>query len=165
MSPPNAPVRRLGGLGTAALPRLLPLPVAAWYLGISLFSLRDVVKSGGLRPVPLPLPPDRRGRRQDGHLRKLLFDVRDLDELIEVWKPEQRSASASHEQSWCSLRHDAARTTPLSSERLRMCDRRDVAALQARCTARLIGYPDLRPQDLHPRDSSTACRRIGFGIR
>jgi hypothetical protein len=95
MVPTSGPVRRLGGLGTAALPRLLPLPVAAWYLGISRFSLRDVVKSGGLRPVPLPLPPDRRGRRRDGQLRKLLFDVRDLDELIELWKDKQRSASAS----------------------------------------------------------------------
>jgi hypothetical protein len=94
MIPATAPVHRLGGLGTAALPRLLPLPVAAWYLGISLFSLRDVVKSGGLRPVPRPLPPDRRGRRQNGQLRKFLFDVRDLDHLIEAWK-EQRSASAS----------------------------------------------------------------------
>jgi hypothetical protein len=36
------------------------------------------------------LPPDRRGRRQDGKLRKLLFDLRDLDELIEVWKGQQR---------------------------------------------------------------------------
>lgn len=95
MSPLDAPVRHLGGLGTAALPRPLPLPVAAWYLGISLFSLRDVVKSGGLRPVALPLPPDRRGRRQDGRLRKLLFDVRDLDELIELWKDQEHSASAS----------------------------------------------------------------------
>jgi hypothetical protein len=94
MTPSSAPVRRLAGLGTAALPRLLPLPGAAWYLGISPFSLRDVVKSGGLRPVPLPLPPDRRGRRQNGQLRKLLFDIRDLDQLIEGWK-EQRSASAS----------------------------------------------------------------------
>jgi hypothetical protein len=95
MNPPRSPLRRLGGLGTAALPRLLPVPSAAWYLGISVFSLRDVVKSGALRPVPLPLPPDRRGRRQDGQLRKLLFDVRDLDQLIEVWKEPQRSASAS----------------------------------------------------------------------
>jgi len=95
MNLPSVPVRRLGGLGTAALPRLLPLPAAAWYLGISLFSLRDVVKSDGLRPVPVPLPPDRRGRRQDGQLRKLLFDVRDLDQLIEAWKERQRSAAAS----------------------------------------------------------------------
>ena len=95
MNLPSVPVRRLGGLGTAALPRLLPLPAAAWYLGISLFSLRDVVKSGGLRPVPVPLPPDRRGRRPDGPHRKNQFDVRDRQKKVEAWKERQRSAAAS----------------------------------------------------------------------
>jgi DNA-binding XRE family transcriptional regulator len=38
--------------------------------------------------VTIPLPPDRRGRRQDGAVRKVLLDLHDLDALVErVKKP------------------------------------------------------------------------------
>jgi len=61
------------------LPRLLDLKAAAAYLGVSAWTVRDLEASGTLRRVSIPLGPGR-------DLRKLLFDRRDLDLLVETWK-------------------------------------------------------------------------------
>jgi hypothetical protein len=66
--------------------RLLDLPTAAAYLGVLLWAIRDLEAAGTLNRVRVPLPPDRRGRRRGGELRKLLYDRADLDRLIDMWK-------------------------------------------------------------------------------
>ena len=60
-------------------PRLLDLPTAASYLGLSPWTVRDPEAAGSLSRVRIPLP-------NAGELRKLLFDRADLDRLIEQWK-------------------------------------------------------------------------------
>ncbi len=60
-------------------PRLLDLPAAAAYLGVSPWTVRDLEAAGTLRRVRLPLP-------NGGELRKLLFDREDLDRCIVAWK-------------------------------------------------------------------------------
>ena len=60
-------------------PRLLDLPTAANYLGLSPWTVRDLEAAGSLQRVRIPLP-------HAGELRKLLFDRADLDQLIEQWK-------------------------------------------------------------------------------
>lgn len=60
-------------------PRLLDLPTAASYLGLSPWTVRDLEAAGSLQRVRIPLP-------HAGELRKLLFDRVDLDRLIETWK-------------------------------------------------------------------------------
>jgi hypothetical protein len=64
-------------------PRLLDLPTAAGYLGISPWTARDLEASGMLRRVRIPLP-------NGSELRKVLFDRDDLDRLIAVWKDPVR---------------------------------------------------------------------------
>jgi hypothetical protein len=63
----------------ALAPRLLDLPAAAAYLGVSPWTVRDLEAVGTLRRVRIPLP-------NQGELRKLLFDRLDLDQLIDAWK-------------------------------------------------------------------------------
>ena len=60
-------------------PRLLDLPTAAGYLGVSSWTVRDLEAAGVLPRVRVPLPGG-------GELRKLLFDKNDLDQLIGAWK-------------------------------------------------------------------------------
>ncbi len=60
-------------------PRLLALPAVALYLSLSIWSVRDLVKSKRLSPVPIPSVNGK-------PLRKLVFDREDLDRLIQVWK-------------------------------------------------------------------------------
>ena len=60
-------------------PRLLDLHATAAYLGVSEWTIRDLEGVGVLPRVRLPLPNHK-------ELRKILFDVRDLDHLIETWK-------------------------------------------------------------------------------
>ncbi len=60
-------------------PRLLDLKGAAAYLGISPWTIRDLEANGTLRRVNVPSGPGR-------DLRKLLFDRKDLDHLVEAWK-------------------------------------------------------------------------------
>ena len=60
-------------------PRLLDLPTAAAYLGVSTWTVRDLEAAGSLSRVRIPLP-------NAGELRKLLFDRADLDRLIDSWK-------------------------------------------------------------------------------
>ena len=59
--------------------RLLDLPTAAQYLGLSPWTVRDLEAAGSLPRVRIPLP-------HAGELRKLLFDRVDLDRLIDQWK-------------------------------------------------------------------------------
>src|SRR5262249_26073332 len=59
--------------------RLLDLRTGAKYLGISYWSLRDLVINGHVPAVRLPCPRTRNGRI----MRRLLVDRRDLDALIE----------------------------------------------------------------------------------
>src|SRR6266481_5841371 len=60
-------------------PRLLDLRAAASYLGVSPWTIRDLEANGTLRRVNVPSGPGR-------DLRKLLFDRKDLDQLVEAWK-------------------------------------------------------------------------------
>lgn len=59
--------------------RLLDVRAAAAYLGVSLWTIRDLEASGILRRVSIPVSAQR-------DLRKLLFDRQDLDRLVEAWK-------------------------------------------------------------------------------
>ena len=61
------------------VPRLLDLNATAAYLGVSTWTVRDLEQSGILPRIRIPLP----GK---GEVRKLLFDKKDLDRLIEAWK-------------------------------------------------------------------------------
>jgi hypothetical protein len=56
--------------------RLLGLRAAADYLGLSYWTLRDLVNAGTIRPVRLPLAAGR-------DLRRILLDRRDLDDLVD----------------------------------------------------------------------------------
>jgi hypothetical protein len=67
-------------------PRLLDLDGAAAYLGLRPWNVRELVRAGTLARVSVPLGPDRRGRRADGNLRRVLVDVVDLDRLVDTWK-------------------------------------------------------------------------------
>ena len=74
--------RRTSGRGTAGTARLLSLPEAAAYLGLSWWTTRELVMGGTISAVRLPAP-----RATDGRmLRRILIDVADLDGLIAKWK-------------------------------------------------------------------------------
>jgi hypothetical protein len=60
-------------------PRVLDLRTGAKYLGISYWSLRDLVLNGHVPAVRLPCPRGGNGRI----MRRLLVDRRDLDALID----------------------------------------------------------------------------------
>lgn len=74
--PGNVPV-------AALIPRLLDLPAASAYLGVSAWTVRDLEAAGVLARVRVPLP-------NGGELRKVLFDREDLDRLIAAWKDRPR---------------------------------------------------------------------------
>jgi hypothetical protein len=61
-------------------PRLLDLEATAAFLGVSVFTVRDLEAQGTLRRVRIPLGT--------GELRKLLFDLRDLERLVDAWKDQ-----------------------------------------------------------------------------
>ncbi len=58
--------------------RLLDLAAAAEYLSLSTWTVRELVNAGVLPRVRVPIP--------NGEVRRLLFDVVDLDALIGQWK-------------------------------------------------------------------------------
>lgn len=62
--------------------RLLSLPEAAAYLGLSWWTTREMVMRGAIPAVRLPAPRARDGRT----LRRILIDRIDLDALITKWK-------------------------------------------------------------------------------
>lgn len=66
-------------------PRLLDLHGTAAYLGVSAWTIRDLESAGVLLRVRLPLP----NRKE---LRKILFDIQDLDRLINTWKEDRSLA-------------------------------------------------------------------------
>jgi hypothetical protein len=70
--------------GAPLVARLLDLPSAAAYLGVSPWSVREWEALGVIRRVRVPLPVTE--KRRGGELRKLLFDRQDLDQLVEAWK-------------------------------------------------------------------------------
>jgi hypothetical protein len=59
--------------------RLLDLRATAAYLGLAPWTIRELEWRGVLRRVRVPLP-------NGADVRRLLFDVRDLDDIIERWK-------------------------------------------------------------------------------
>lgn len=69
----------LAGDGVSTASRLLDLNAAAQYLGVSYWTVRDLVNGGGLPTVKIPCPSARDGRS----IRRILIDRQDLDALIE----------------------------------------------------------------------------------
>ena len=72
-------------------PRLLSLRQAAAYVGVSYWLLRDYVIDGTLRAVKLPGSRLKKGGRvvansKDHHMRKIMLDRSDLDQLIDECK-------------------------------------------------------------------------------
>jgi len=65
-----------------ATTRLLDLKTAATYLGLSYWTVRDLVLAGKLPSVRIPRPRSSDGRA----IRRTLVDRRDLDEFIEKSK-------------------------------------------------------------------------------
>jgi hypothetical protein len=74
---PADPIAAIAVAAAGLPPRLLDVEAAARYLSISSWTVRDLYASGRLPRVRFPLGGDR-------ELRRLLFDVRDLDKLIEA---------------------------------------------------------------------------------
>jgi hypothetical protein len=63
----------------------------ARYLRINVWAFRELIQAGTIRRVSVPMPVDRRGRRAaEGRLRRVLVDLRDLDELVDQWKAAGR---------------------------------------------------------------------------
>ena len=77
--PAPDPVAPIAAAAAGLPPRLLDVGGAAAYLNVSSWSIRDLIASGRLPRVRLPLGGDR-------ELRRLLVDVRDLDNLVDVAK-------------------------------------------------------------------------------
>jgi hypothetical protein len=86
---PDASVgRRLGASNacsptTTLPPPLLDVPAAARYLGVSIWALRDWHASGLIAAVDLPPLRPREGDRPKRRLRRLVFDIKDLDAFID----------------------------------------------------------------------------------
>jgi hypothetical protein len=83
LRPPLGRPRKASPASTAsehdAARRLLDLAATASYLAVSVWTVRDLEAAGTLKRVHIPL-------RNGGALRKLLFDIQDLDALIGQWK-------------------------------------------------------------------------------
>lgn len=75
--PSRTQATQAGALVTLA-PRLVDLPGAVAYLGRSPWAVRALMESGRLTPVRVELAPG-------WVLRRLLFDVRALDALVDSW--------------------------------------------------------------------------------
>jgi hypothetical protein len=76
---------------TVGFPRLMSLKVAAGYLGVSYWLIRDYVIDGTLKPVRLPGSRIKKAGRviansKDHSMRKIMVDRHDLDNLIEESK-------------------------------------------------------------------------------
>jgi hypothetical protein len=74
------PVAQIAVNALGLPPRLLDVAGAASYLGgVSPWTIRDLIATGRLARVRLPLAGDR-------EIRRVLLDVRDLDKLIDTSK-------------------------------------------------------------------------------
>ncbi len=62
-------------------PRLVDVHAASAHLSVSVPTLRGLVRDGEIVPVRLPS-----SRRPGDVSRRLLFDVRDLDAVVDRWK-------------------------------------------------------------------------------
>jgi hypothetical protein len=65
--------------------RLFDVPAAAVFLGVSTWTIRDMIAAGTLPRVRVPLPGG-------GELRKILLDSEDLARLIGAWKDRPTEA-------------------------------------------------------------------------
>jgi hypothetical protein len=75
-TPHADPIAAIAVAAAGLPPRLVDVEGAARYMSVSSWTVRDLHASGRLPRVRLPLGGDRECRR-------LLFDVRDIDKLIE----------------------------------------------------------------------------------
>jgi hypothetical protein len=84
----------LGRVENASLPARWPRLVddhgAAEYLGVSRWSVRDWVAAGKLPVVTLPATRPREGERHREALRRILFDLQNLDTFVEEHKTRKR---------------------------------------------------------------------------
>ena len=64
-------------------PRLLDLHATAAYIGVSEWTVRDLEAAGIIARIRIPLS-------NHGELRKLLFDKKDLDCLVDSWKDAKK---------------------------------------------------------------------------
>jgi len=77
---PVAPDATARAAGSPAIdPRLLDVQAAARYLGLSPWTIRDLLAGGKLTRVAIPGPSGR-------DLRRVLVDRLELDRLVEAWK-------------------------------------------------------------------------------
>jgi excisionase family DNA binding protein len=73
----------------AVQPRLLSIEEAAGYLGLSYWSVKELIAAGDVPLIRVPRPRTMRQHRRaarSGVLRRTLVDVRDLDLLVERWR-------------------------------------------------------------------------------
>lgn len=70
--------------------RLLDKDESSVYLGASIDTLKRLIQTGELPIVRLPAERERNGRGRPGACRRVLIDVRDLDDLIDRSKERSR---------------------------------------------------------------------------
>jgi hypothetical protein len=73
-------------LGSMLVPRVLDAPWSAKYLGVSVWTLYDYVNADLIQPLRYPGLTPREGDRPRFRLRRMLFDVRDLDAFVDRQK-------------------------------------------------------------------------------
>jgi excisionase family DNA binding protein len=71
--------RRARAAAATASARLLDVHAAAAYLGVSAWTVRDLIARDVIRAVRIPITTER-------DLRRVLVDRTDLDRLIDGWK-------------------------------------------------------------------------------
>ena len=79
--------------GVLGWPRLLDVNQAAAYLGVSFWTLREMLNAGSVPVVRLPRPQTARAHRTSplgDTVRRLLIDRHDLDRLVDHWKEGDR---------------------------------------------------------------------------
>jgi hypothetical protein len=79
-------VKTTTGATATIFPRLLDVRRASAYLSVSCWTLRDWHAGGLIEAVDLPGLRAREGGRPKQRLRRLLFDVRDLDTFVDSLK-------------------------------------------------------------------------------
>lgn len=75
----------------AIQPRLLSVEEAAEYLGLSYWSMKELIGAGDVPLIRVPRPRTLRQHKRAARsqvLRRTLVDVRDLDALVDRWRDE-----------------------------------------------------------------------------